>query len=67
MRELVALLLLSFECLATVNVQWLFLMVPWVGLQFVILVVPAHTYLLFYNLAIVLIKQIRNKSTASTA
>ena len=33
-RELVVLLLLSLECLATVNVLKLFLTVPWVGLQF---------------------------------
>ena len=46
-RELVALLLLSFGCLVTVNVLWLFLMVPWVGLQFVIVVFPDHTYLPF--------------------
>ena len=31
--ELVALFLLSYRCLATINVQWLFLTVPWVGLQ----------------------------------
>ena len=32
-KELVALLLLSFGCLVTVNnVMWLFLTVPWVGL-----------------------------------
>ena len=30
-RDLVALLLLSFGCLVTVNVLELFLMVPWVG------------------------------------
>ena len=35
-RELVALLLLSHRCLDTVNVLWLFLTVPWVGLRFVI-------------------------------
>ena len=35
-RELVALLLLFFGCLVTVNVLWLFLMVMWVGLQFVV-------------------------------
>ena len=35
-RELVALLLLSFRCLVTVNVLWLFLAVPWVRLQCVI-------------------------------
>ena len=31
-RELVALLLLSYGCLVTVNVLGLFLTVPWVGL-----------------------------------
>ena len=31
-RELVALLLLSYERVVTVNVPWLFLKVPWVGL-----------------------------------
>ena len=41
-RELVPLLLLSFECLVTVNVLWLFLIVAWVGLQFVIF--PDHTH-----------------------
>ena len=47
-RELAALLLLSFECLVTVDVLWLFLMVLWVGLQFVVVVFPDHTHLLFY-------------------
>ena len=39
-------LLLSNGCLVTVNVlsQWLFLKVPRVGLQFVILVFPDHTH-----------------------
>ena len=46
--ELVALPLLSFGCLLTVNILWLFLTVPWVGLQFVIVVFPDHTHLLFY-------------------
>ena len=44
-RELDALLLLSFGCLATVNVLWLFLTVPWVGLQSMIVVFSDHTYL----------------------
>ena len=35
-RDLVALRLLSFGCLAIVNIPRLFLMVPWVGLQFVV-------------------------------
>ena len=46
-RELVALLSLSFGCLVTVNVLWLFLTVPWVGLQFVIVEFTDHTHLLF--------------------
>ena len=46
-RELVALLLLSFGCLVTVNVLWLFLTVLWIGLRFVIVVFPNHTHLLF--------------------
>ena len=50
-RKLFALLLLSFGCLATVNVTWFFLTVPWVGLQFVIVVFPDHTHLLFYAFA----------------
>ena len=44
---MVAVLLLSYRCLVTVNVLWLFLMVPWVGLQCVIVVFPDHTDLLF--------------------
>ena len=31
----------------TVNVLWLFLAVPWVGLQFVIVVFPYHSHLLY--------------------
>ena len=41
-RELVALLGLSFWCL--VIVVWLFFAVPWVFLQFVIVVFPDHTH-----------------------
>ena len=44
-RELVALLSLSSWCL--VIVVWLFLAIPWVCLQFVIVVFPDHTHLLF--------------------
>ena len=44
-RGLVALLGLSFWCLVTV--VWLFLEVPWICLQFVIVVLPDHTHLLF--------------------
>ena len=35
-RKLVALLLLSYKCIVTINVRWFFLMVPWVGLQYMI-------------------------------
>ena len=41
-RELVALLSLSSCCL--VIVVWLFFAVPWVCLQFVIVVFPDHTH-----------------------
>ena len=44
-RELVALLSLSSWCL--VIVVWLFIAVTWVCLQFVIVVFPDHTQLLF--------------------
>ena len=44
-RELVALLSLTSWCM--VIVVWLFLAVPWVDLQFVIVVFPDHTHLLF--------------------
>ena len=44
-REMVALLCLSSWCL--VIVVWLFLTMTRVCLQFVIVVVPDHTYLLF--------------------
>ena len=45
-RKLVALLLLSYICIVTVNVLWLSLTVPWVGLQCVIMVFSHHTHLL---------------------
>ena len=37
-RELVALLLLSYGCILTVNVLWLFLTVSWIGLQCLLVV-----------------------------
>ena len=48
-RELVASNLLSFQCLVTINVLWLFLKVPWVGLQFVMVVFPDHTHFLLVH------------------
>ena len=38
------LLLLSYGCLVTVNVLWLFLTVPWSGQQFVIMVFSDHSH-----------------------
>ena len=46
-RKLVALLLLSYRCIVTINVLCLFLAVPRVGLQGVIVVFPDHTH--FYR------------------
>ena len=46
-RKLVALLLLSYRCIATVHVLWLFLAVPWVGLQYIVVVFSGHTHLRF--------------------
>ena len=45
-RELVALLLLSYGYLVTVNIQWLFLMIWWVCLELMIVVFPDHTNLI---------------------
>ena len=46
-RELVG--LLSVSSWSLVIVVWLFLAVPWVCLQFVTLVFPDHTHLLFFG------------------
>ena len=46
-RKLVALLVLSYRCIYTINALCLFLTVPWVGLQYVIVLFPDHTHLLF--------------------
>ena len=48
-RKLVALLSLSYRCIVTVNVLWIFPTVPWVGLQGVIVVFPDHAHLLFFD------------------
>ena len=53
-RELVALLGLSSRCL--VIIVWFFLAVPWVCLQFVIVVFPDHTHHLGQR-----VKQILNR------
>ena len=46
-RKLAALLLMPYRCIVTINVLWLFFMVPLVGLQYVIVVFPDHTHLPF--------------------
>ena len=42
-RELVALRELTYWCILIVSILWLFLVVPRVGLQCVIVVFPDHT------------------------
>ena len=42
-------MLLCYNCFAAVCVLYLFLTVPWVGLQYVVVVIPGHTRLLFVN------------------
>ena len=59
--ELVALLLLSYRCVVNVNLPWLFLVVPCVGLQFVIVVFPDHTRLLFCMTNVHLSKMLERK------
>ena len=34
-------------CLSTISVLWLFLTVPWIGLKYVIVIIPDHTCLRF--------------------
>ena len=43
-RNLVALILLSYRCIVTINVLWLIRTLPCVGLQCVINVFPDHTH-----------------------
>ena len=52
-RKLVALLLLPYRCIVTINVLLFFLAVPWVGLQYAIVVFPDHTHLLFIPASLV--------------
>ena len=47
-RKLVALQLLSYRCIVTINVLWLFLTAQWVGLQCVIVVFSDHTHSNFF-------------------
>ena len=43
-KTLVALLLLCYICIVTINVLWLFVTAPWVGLQCVIVVYLDHSH-----------------------
>ena len=56
-KELVALLSLPSWC--PVMVVWLFLAVPWVCLQFVIVVFPDHTHLLFWHQKIEILSSLK--------
>ena len=44
---MVALQLLFYRCIVTINVLWLFLTVPWGGFQYMIEVFPDLTHFLF--------------------
>ena len=44
-KKLFALLILSYRCIVTINVLWLFLTVPWFRLQCVNVVFSDHTHL----------------------
>ena len=59
-RELVALLNLSSWCL--VMGEWLFLAVPWGCLQFVIVVFPDHSHLLFFINVIMIVQALETKA-----
>ena len=45
--KLVALLLLSYRCIVTITILWLYFAVPWVSLQCVIVVYPDHTHFFY--------------------
>ena len=49
-RKLVTLITLSYRCIVTINVLWLFLTVPCVGLQYMNVVFPDHIHLLFIRI-----------------
>ena len=46
-KKLYVLLVLSYRCIVTINVLWLFLTVPWYCLQCVIVVYPDHIHFCF--------------------
>ena len=61
-RKLVALLLLSYRCIVTINILWLFLTVQWVGLQSVIVVFCDHTH--FFKQGLMCLAQGHNTVTS---
>ena len=66
-RKLIALLLLSYRCIVTINVLRLFLTVPWVGLKYANMIFSDHTHLHFERDAwIRLLEQIKRKNTTFT-
>ena len=52
-KKLVALLIVSYRCIVTINVLWHFLTVLSVGLQHVKVVFPVHTHLLFVMICLI--------------
>ena len=54
-RKLVAMLLFPYRCIVTINVLWLLLTVPWVGLQGAIVIFPDQAHILFDNLNLKLV------------
>ena len=63
-RKLVALLSLSSWCF--VIVVWLFLVLPWVCLQFVIVVFPDHTHYLLLYLSFLQIDKYDNQTKGAS-
>ena len=62
-RKLVALLLLSYRCIVTKNALCLFLTVPLVGLQYVIVVFSDHIHLPFLRLRWNPVLKCKNKAS----
>ena len=63
-KKLIALLLLSYKCLVTVNALWLFLTVHGIGMWCMIVVFPDHTHFLFVQLELL---SLMKKSSADVS
>ena len=59
--------LFAFQCHLTVSVLCLYLMVPWVGLQCVIVAIPRHVHLLLNVILLSSISKIHAVSAVSKA